>query len=159
MGLREIALDFSLLRQGLSIEHEFGPAALEELARVGRFLEHAFYEPGSLVRTPTGVSFVLLNPPLRLGAFRSARLLFDKTPVPAERCAFDLEGGSGPRRFSELGPDRPLVHPPGRRMRYDLEIARPGRGRHEVRLELQSVAIPPLVWIEIFDSVHPRGGP
>ena len=66
--------------------------------------------------------------------FRTARLLVDGVSVPAERCHFELEGAPGPRRFSEIAPDRPLVH---RRPtnRYDLEIAPLARGRHEVRLD------------------------
>ncbi|MCI4357604.1 MAG: hypothetical protein L3J95_04460 [Thermoplasmata archaeon] len=154
MGLREIALDFSLLRQGLSIEHEFGAAAFAELVRVGRFLEHAFYESGSLCRTERGVTFVLLNPPLRMGAFGSARLLFDGVPVAAERSSFEVEGGGHSRPFSEIDPLHPMVLAPGQRVRFFMELDPPGPGRHEVRLELKSVAIPPLVWIEIFDTVR-----
>lgn len=159
MGLREIALDFSLLRQGLSIEHEFGAAALAELVRVGRFLEGAFYRPGSLVARGRDVSFVLLNPPLRVGAFRAARLLFDGTPVPASQCRFGPEGEEASRRFSELDDLHPMVLLPGRPVHFHMEIDPPPSGRHEVRLELSSLVIPPRVWIEIFDSVRPDRSP
>jgi hypothetical protein len=157
MGLREIALDFSLLRQGLTIEHEFGPAALAELVRVGRFLEHAFYEAGSLRETDRGIVFALVNPPLRLGAFRALRLLVDGHPVPPERCAWSEEGNPVQRRFSEIDPLHPIVLAPGRPIRFEVEVDRPRPGRHVLRLEFQSVAIPPLVWIEIYDSVRTRG--
>jgi hypothetical protein len=159
MGLREIALDFSLLRQGLSIEHEFGPAALAELVRVARFLEQAFYEPASLVRTERGVAFTLLNPPLRVGAFGTARLLFDGVPLPRERCSFLPSGLEVSRRFSEVDRARPLILSPGRSVRFEMELEPPKPGRHEVRLELKSIAIPPLVWIEIYDTVRPGKDP
>ncbi len=157
MGLREIALDFSLLRQGLSIEHEFGPSALAELVRVGRFLEHAFYEAGSLRETEHGIEFGLVNPPLRMGAFRSVRLLVDGQPVAPGRCAWSEPESPVRRRFSEIDPLHPIVLVPGRPIRFGAEIDRPGPGRHVLRLEFQSVAIPPLVWIEIYDSVRSRG--
>jgi hypothetical protein len=154
MGLRTIPIDFSLIRQAASIDHEFGASALLELARVGRFLERAFYDPGSLVRTPSGIAFDLANPPLRVGAFKWARLLVDGTAVPAEHCRVRPEGAEAAQRFADLSGERPLIWPTGRSARFEADLL-PRPRRPTLRLELRSVAIPPLVWIELADRVRP----
>ncbi len=153
MSLRGIPLDLSLLRQAVTIDHEFGAASLLELARVARFLEHAFYERRSLVRTPYGIAFTLTNPPLRLGAFKALRLFVDGTLVPAERSRVRAAGAE-PVRFSDIDSAHPFRLTLGQSMRLEAELLPVGPGTHVLRLELQSAAIPPLVWIEIHDSVR-----
>jgi hypothetical protein len=154
MGLRTIPIDLSLIRQAASIEHEFGPAALVELVRVARFLERAFYVPGSLARTASGIAFDLANPPLRTGAFKWARLLVDGTALPAEHCRVRSDRESTAQRFADLSETGPLVWPTGRPAYFEADGVRAGKGLHLVRLELRSVAIPPLVWIEFSDRVR-----
>lgn len=154
MTARAIAVDFSLIWEGLEIGEEFGLPSLEELARVGRFLEHAFYEPGSLALGPDGVTFRLRNPPLRMGAFSRVRVRFDGTEVDGERAWVQPDGAPSPLRLNQIDREHPIALPIGRPTRFLLEIPTPVDGPHTVRLELHSVAIPPLVWAEITDVVR-----
>lgn len=153
MGFRGLWFDFGLLRQGLSIEHEFGAASLAELARVARFLERAFYEQGSFARSKVGFTFVLRNPPLRMGAFSEARLSIDGHRVDGDRVHVRFDGAQEVVRFDEISPSRPLVLPVGRRSRFSIEGVPVTAGEHTLRLELQSLAVPPLVWIEITEPI------
>jgi hypothetical protein len=155
MGSRSFALDLSILRQGLSIGREFGFASLEEFARLGSFLEGAFYERGSLASDPSGFSFRLANPPLRLGAFSAIRLFWDGAAIPPDRAAISVGRDRPPRRFSDVDVGRPLTLSFGGPIRITVQTAPPRVGLHRLRLELQSIAIPPVVWIEISD--HLRG--
>ncbi len=155
MSLRAIPLDLSLLRQALSIEHEFGTASLLELGRVALFLERAFYAEGSLVRTPTGIAFTLVNPPLRIGAFRGARLLLDGAEVAPTGCRVRVEGAPTALPFSAIDREHPLLLSPGKALHLEADLPPPAPGRHVVRLELRSSAIPPLVWIEVHDEIRP----
>ncbi|MCI4348876.1 MAG: hypothetical protein L3J93_01475 [Thermoplasmata archaeon] len=154
MGSRSIALDLSILRQGFSIGREFGFASLEEFARLGSFLEHAFYEPGSLAADPPGFSFRLANPPLRLGAFSAIRLRWDGALVPPERAAISVGASHPPRSFAEIDADHPLLLSFGGPIRISVQAEPQRPGLHRLRLELQSLAIPPLVWIEITDHLR-----
>lgn len=155
MSCRSVRLDLSLLRQAVDLERESGFASLEELARLGDFLEHAFYEHGSLRPVERGVEFRLLNPPLRMGAFRSARVAFDGRAVAPGDVFVEVEGAS-PRALSEVDLARPLTIPSGRPSTFTLQLDAPPRRlvHHAVRLELASVAIPPIVWIEFTDRLH-----
>jgi len=159
MGCRGLLLDFSILRQGISIGREFGLLSLEEFARLGSFLEHAFYRPGSLAFGPEGVTFDLENPLLRVGAFVGAGFRWDDRPVPPERCTVRV--GDAPDRlgFDEIGPDRPLRLAVGTPTHFAIRLDRPVAGHHRARLELRSLAIPPTVWIEFTDALREREGP
>lgn len=154
---RHFRADVGLLVQGLSIGWEFGLRPLEELARVGLLLEHSVYEPASLRRRPDGVGFVLRNPPLRMGAFRGLELLWDGRRVPASE-AWIRPGGRGPRRpFDSVGAEAPVGIPVGERTEVGFVGPPPSPGPHSVRLELRSLAVPPLVWMFFKDHVRDGG--
>lgn len=153
MASGHFRMDLGVVRQGLHLLVSFGLRPLEEMTRVAELLEHSVYEHGSLVRAGAGVSFVLLNPPLRMGAFSRASLTWDGAPVAPE-CSFVLPGGRGPpRALSDLSRERPLTLPVGERSRFTLEPTTVSEGVHRVRLDLQSVAIPPRVWFEFSDRL------
>jgi hypothetical protein len=154
MGVRSIAVDFSLLWEGVEIGEEFGFLSLEALARVGRFLEHAFYEPGSLAIGPDGVGFSLRNPPLRMGAFSRIRIFIDRAEVDPSHASIRTASSTQPTRLDRVDREHPVTIPIGARTRFALQIPDPSPGPHTIRLELRSLAIPPLVWIEITDVVR-----
>jgi len=143
--------DLSLLRQGIRVAAGFGFHSVEGLVSVVELLEHSVYEAHSLTIGPSGFSFVLLNPPLRMGAFSAVRLFWNGAAVPAD-AAFIRPGGTTTAiPFSAVRRETPVTIPIGRRTVF---LARPesrSPGRQRVRLELQSVAIPPLVWFEFAD--------
>jgi hypothetical protein len=149
-------LDVSLLRDGLTIGWQFGARSLEQLVRVAQFLEHCVYEPGTMRRTPDGVAFTLHNPPLRMGAFSGVRLFWDGQPVPATAARVILEGETEGRTLAEVDAARPLAFASGRLTEFRMDVPPPAPGDHRVRLELQSLAVPPLIWFEFHDPV--RGG-
>ena len=145
-----------LVRQGIAVEVGFGTRSLEALVWVAESVEGSVYVPGSLHSTPTGVGFTLANPPLRVGAFGSIAASIDGEAVAPERVRFCGKDGRGWRTAAELRRDDPFVATPGNPTEFLLDLpsgAVPGRAT--IRLELQSVAIPPLVWVEIADDVRP----
>ena len=135
---------------------EFGSHSLEALLWVAETVESGVYRPGSLRRTSSGIAFVLDNPPLRAGAFAAARLLVDGTAVAPEMVRCRAMGSVSWQRFAELSTATPLELRPG--MPTEVEAAvipsRPDE-RIAVRLELTSLAIPPLVWFEFSDLARP----
>jgi hypothetical protein len=152
-----LRLDVSLLKDGLTIGWQFGTRSLEQLVRVAQFLEHCVYEPGTLSRTPDGVAFTLHNPPLRMGAFSAVRLYWDGSPVPSSGARVLLEGETEGRSLQEIDAARPLTFVSGRRTEFRMVVPPPAPGDHRVRLELQSLAVPPLVWFEFHDPVAGGG--
>jgi hypothetical protein len=150
-----------LVRQGLAIEGQFGVHPLEALIWVARTVEESIYQPRSFVRTPTGIAFTLANPPLRSGAFSSLRIGVNGQPPSAEHIRV-RSGATGPWRVaSTFSRADPLELRPGEPTEYEVDVALVGvPHRFTVRLEFQSVAIPPLVWIEFTDRPHsgPGGG-
>ncbi len=150
-----------LLRQGLAIEGQFGTHPLEAMLWVARTVEESVYQPESLVRTATGVAFTLANPPLRAGAFSSVRVGVDGQPPRSEGVRVRSPGSAGWRDASGLSRTDPLELRPGEPIEFEVTTS---AGRHPrqrtVRLEFQSVAIPPLVWLEFTDSPRalPEGG-
>ncbi|MCI4368638.1 MAG: hypothetical protein L3K09_03640 [Thermoplasmata archaeon] len=148
MGSSHLRLDLALLRQGLAIGVEFGFGSLEGLARTAELLEHSVYEAGSLRRLPDGLGFTLLNPPLRMGAFSEIRVWVNEVPVPADSASVTVEGESGPRRLSGVTALAPVSIPVGRRSRFRLALREVPSGTLTVRMEFDSVAIPPHVWVE-----------
>ena len=153
MGSGHFRMDLKVVRQGLRIFWEYGFQPLEEMVRVAELLEHSVYEKGSLTLLDGHVEFVLLNPPLRMGAFSSIRASMDGTPVPTDRAGVMIEPARTPRKLSTLSRQDPLTLPVGARSRFWLEAAGVGPGDHTIRLELQSVAIPPRVWLEFSDHL------
>ena len=157
MGMSHLRLDLSLARQGLSVGWEFGLRSLEDLGAFGELLQHSVYEAGSLRRLPGGIGFVFRNPPLRMGAFSAIRIFLDRERHP-DACAWVHPAGV-PRAlaFPEVSVDAPLVVPVGQRTHFFLSGTESLReGTHEIRLELQSVAIPPVVWFSFDDTLAPQ---
>ena len=150
-----LRLDLGLLKQGVSIGVEFGIGSLEGLARTAEFLEHSVYERGSLTWQPDRLTFTLLNPPLRMGAFDAMRIRINGAPVPSAGALVAPEGAPAPTRFSESDSARPVALPVGRRTRFTVVGPVPPDRPVHVRLELHSVAIPPTVSLEFVDTPHP----
>jgi hypothetical protein len=157
VAVRQFRGDLSLVRQGLVLGAEFGARALEEMARMGQFLEQAIYERGSLRLLPNraGVTFHLRNPPMRVGAFSGATLSWNGNPVGSENVLVRNEGEELPRSFDSISEGNPLHLILGKGLRFEARVPAPEVGsRHTVRLELQNVAIPPRVWLQFHDEVR-----
>lgn len=147
--------DLSLLRQGLEVAIGFGVTSLEGLVSTAELLETSVYERGSLTRTPDGVRFTLLNPPLRMGAFDTVSLRWNGAPWAPASVRVRSAGPDAWRRLDEVDPDHPLTLPVGVRSVFELRGVPDAVGEQRVRLELHSVAIPPKVWFEFSDEVRP----
>jgi len=150
-----IGVDLGLLKAGFDIGREFGWHSLEEMARIALYVEREIYESGSLRSVPGGIAFTLRSPPLRMGAFQRAQLLWDGQALDGAGCTAHPEDSGTPVRFDQLSRDAPLVLPVGRRVEFAARIAPAPVGRHTIRLELQSLAIPPTVWMQVSDEVRP----
>jgi hypothetical protein len=148
-----------LLRQGIAIMRDYGLRSADRLGRVAEFLERSVYEPGSLRATSDGVALILRNPPLRVGAFSSLRALWDGTPVAPHRAFVRRNGEVIDRPLSDVSAERPVNLAAGRKIFFRFVLDAPAVGEHRVRIELQNLAIPPLVWFEFVDSVRPRENP
>ena len=147
-----------LLREGLALEVGFGTHSVEALLWVAETVEEAVYAPGSLTLSESVLTFRLTNPPLRVGAFSGLRVSVDGRPADPARLRFRSGAGTPWRRASSLSRETPLELVPGRPVEFAIEDAVPIVPRRaSVRLELDSVAIPPLVWVEFSDEV--RQGP
>jgi|SRR5579859_2083428 len=153
MGLRHIQGDVSLLREAVSLVREFGLHSAERLGQVAEFLERSVYAPRSLRVVPGGVGFTLLNPPLRVGAFSSLRVAWDGEALLPGRIFVRPESHAVERPGSDILPARPLDLRPGERIEFRLAGISFDRAHHRVRLELQSIAVPPLVWFEFSDTI------
>lgn len=150
--------DLSLVGQGVALGWDYGVHSLVGLARVAELLLHSVYEPGSLREEGGRVTFTLRNPPLRMGAFSGVRILWDGSLVDPSATQIAPDGVP-PRTLSELGRESPVTIPVGRRTRFFLPAVKADGHRHRVRLELQSVAIPPRVWYEFSDELRPGSAP
>lgn len=145
--------DLGLVRQGLRLALDYGVRPLEEMVRVAELIESSVYEHGSLTTAGREVRFRLLNPPLRMGAFSRIALRWDGAVIlPSDAMIAPVDGRSG-TRFSEISADRPFTIPIGRRTEVRFETDRRESGVHTIRLELESVAIPPMVWLEFADRL------
>ncbi len=146
------------MRQGLAIEGQFGLRPLEALVWVALTVEEGVYQPHAFLRTDEGLQFTLANPPLRTGAFESVRVLVDGSAVPAEQVELRCGPSAPSRSAASLSRTEPLLLGPGRPVDFRLTLPGLELGRRvTVRLEFQSVAIPPLVWLE-FTDVPRRAG-
>jgi hypothetical protein len=159
MGLRHFRGDVELLREALSLIREFGLHSVERLAHVAEFLERSVYAPRSLHAVPGGAGFTLLNPPLRVGAFSAFRVSWDGVSVPAEQVLLRRQGQAIDLSSSEITVARPIELRPGQRVEVRVVGVPISSGRHRVRIELQSIAVPPLVWFEFVDPVDEQGSP
>jgi len=150
----------SLLRQGLALEADFGTRSLEALLWIAEAVEEGVYVPGSLSPSGGALLFELANPPLRAGAFRALRATVDGQRIAPDRLRF-RSGPASPWRTAERIPaEGPLELLPGRPTEFAVDAATVAVGRRAtIRLELESVAIPPLVWLEFSDYVRPRASP
>ncbi len=154
MSDRRVGAILSLLRQSISIGADFGAHPLEALLWVAETVERSVYEPGSLRATDGGISFALSNPPLRSGAFSSVRVLLDGQLLDARNVSVREEGRPWKSSDSFSRAD-PLRLAPGVRTEFHLRAPPPTVDRPlAVRLELKSVAIPPLVWFEFQDTLR-----
>lgn len=142
-----------LVGEAIRLEFEFGTHTLEALLWIAQTVNASVYVPGSLVRTSTGFRFALANPPLRIGGFSEVHLLVNGTTVPPDRVRVRL-GPSHPwRTSSHLSSEEPLELQAGSSTEFDAEWPLVGhRAPITVRLEFQSVAIPPIVWLEIHET-------
>lgn len=144
--------DLSLARQGVEVAVGFGVRSLEGLVDVAELLERSVYEPRSLRKAPEGFGFTLLNPPLRMGAFRSICLFWNGAAVDGDRVTLTLPDATA-RSLASIGPMAPVTLPVGERCRYLVRADPVPPGRQHVRLELQSIAVPPKVWFEFADDL------
>lgn len=154
MSDRRFGPVLSLLRQGISVEREFGTHSLEALLSVAELVEESVYERGSLMRVPSGITFRMNNPPLRTGAFSALRIAVDGQWVSAHGARVRHGAGASWRPLSEISREAPLELRPGESAEFSVDVSIPPRTpRLTVRLELQSTTIPPLVWFEFRDAL------
>lgn len=149
----------SLLRQAFSLETEFGTRSIEALLWIAETVEESVYEAGSLACSSEGIVFNLVNPPLRVGAFGAVRLQVDGAPVDPSRLRLRSGPGTPWTTADRITPDSPWLLVPGGRTEFAADGPAPRIGRAvRLRLEWESLAIPPLVWFEFSDVARP-GGP
>jgi hypothetical protein len=145
----------SLVRQGLALEIGFGTHSVEALLWVAETVEEAVYAPGALVLADGVLSFRLTNPPLRVGAFSALRLAVDGRPAAPTQLRFRPGPGSPWRIAASLSRQAPLELVPGRATEFAVDgVGEIPSRRATLRLEFESVAIPPLVWVEFTDEVR-----
>jgi len=144
----------SVVRQGLELGLEYGPRSVESLLWVAETIEESVYRPGSLARSGGTIRFELGNPPLRTGAFSAARLLWERQPVPPSRLRVRPDPLSPWRSADGISPDAPISLRAGVPIGVEADVPGDDVGSTvTVRLELESRAIPPLVWLEFRDVV------
>ena len=155
MRTKPVGSLLSLVRQGLALEVSFGTHSIEALLWVAETVEEAVYRPRSMVRGPRGIEFELCNPPLRLGAFRAVRVSLDGRPVPAQALRIRIGPSILWREATSVSDAVPIDLVPGEPIRFAVDTTAPPVGRRlTVRVELDSVAIPPLVWLEFADELR-----
>jgi hypothetical protein len=149
----------SFVRQGLSLGVDFGAHSVEALLSVAETLEGSIYEADSLVLRGSRLEFALLNPPLRVGAFGALRMHVEGVAIDPERVWIRRAGEAEWRCARAVSAEAPLELVPNERTLLAADLTGPvGPGRIPVRLELESLAIPPTVWMEIVESPRREGG-
>ncbi len=139
----------SLLRQGASLEIHFGTHSLATMAELAETIERSIYAAGSLTAHADRLTFALSNPPLRVGAFSAADVFVEGAAVDRARVRVRTAGGSSIVRLSSVTAATPLELRAGSRTEWELDgVIRVPGDWVTVRLELRSLAIPPLVWLE-----------
>lgn len=154
--MHRLGIDLGLLREGLQIGRGFGLHSLEEMARIALYLESAVYDRGSLRPIPDGIAFALHSPPLRMGAFQRVSLTWDGRLLPLVDCTAHPVDLPAPVRLDTIDRPHPLILPVGERIEFAAVVPPPEAGPHTIRVDLESVAIPPVVWFQLTD--HLRGG-
>jgi hypothetical protein len=123
------------------------------MVRVAELIESSVYDRGSLTTDGRQVRFRLLNPPLRMGAFSRITLVWDGGAIPPSDATITSVSGQSPTRLDKISAERTVTIPIGRRTEIAFATDRRESGAHRVRLELESVAIPPMVWLEFTDRL------
>jgi hypothetical protein len=153
---RSPAGTLSLLRQGLTLGVDYGTRSLSALLAVAETVEEAVYEPGSLRQVPGGVAFALENPPLRVGAFVGLRVLVDGVPIAPDAVRMRKGVGTPWQSAAGVTVGSPFEWGPGERTEFEVPAPTVPAGRRVfVRIELRSLAIPPLVWCELREVPTP----
>ena len=142
-----------LIKDGIGIGFEFGPTSLERLVSVAELSEESVYERDSLHRTPSGVEFVLLNPPLRMGAYYAIDVQWDDSPVQRDHWSVAIEEDP-PRLGSSIDRAHPFTFPVGVRSHVRLDLAQVDSGSHRVRMDFRNIAVPPRVWMDFHERVR-----
>ena len=142
-----------LATEAVGLGWDFGLETLEALAWVARTVQASVYISDSLVRTDKGFRFALANPPLRIGAFSSLRVLVEGVPIPPEQVRVRLTPAGPWKVSSEFGTEHPLELQAGSGIEFDTDWPIEAKsGPVRIRLELQNIAIPPLVWMEFRET-------
>jgi hypothetical protein len=150
---RDLGEILSFLRQGVSLELQFGTRSIQSLLDVAETLERSVYEPDSLVLDGANLSFVLRNPPLRVGAFSSVRLQVDGRAIDPRALRVRAGADATVRSADSISDATPWLLRPGDRIEIAATLDAPlPPGARTVRLELTSLAIPPTVWMEIVET-------
>jgi hypothetical protein len=160
VGERRLSSVLRLAGEAIGVGWEFGFESLEALAWVAQTVEASVYVEHSLRRTATGFRFALANPPLRVGGFSSARLSVNGAAIAPERVRVRVLPVGPWRVTSTLGAEQPLDLQCGSRTEFDVEASVPlATVSLTVRLELQNVAVPPLVWLEFQEALQEPPSP
>jgi hypothetical protein len=155
MGSHRIGSILRLVGDAARLEVSYGSHSLEALAWVARTVESSVYVPRSLVRTRTGFRIAFANPPLRIGGFSSLRVLVDGATVPPVAVRYRTGAAQPWQGVGSLGLAEPLELQAGSTLLLEVDHPLPPRSAPiTVRLELQSVAIPPTVWVEVRDTAR-----
>jgi hypothetical protein len=149
-----LQLTTELAKEGVILGWHFGSRSIAGLVRIAEYIQRSVYLEGSLRRTASGFRFILLNPPLRLGAFTSVELLLDAVPIPGSDVSLRSESMASPRTASSVTRETPVHWLPGMPVEVSVRVApAPGEGVHSIRLNLRNAAIPPRVWFEFRDRI------
>jgi hypothetical protein len=153
MGARHLGNLLSLVRQGLTVDVEFGTRSIEALVWVAESVEEGVYASGSLARSADALRFALDNPPLRVGAFSTLRVYVDGRPVAADLVTFRPGVDAAWRSAASVSADRTFDLAPGTRTEFELKGSYGSSGNPlTVRLELRTASVPPLVWFEFTET-------
>ncbi|HTW55733.1 MAG TPA: hypothetical protein VMG36_04710 [Thermoplasmata archaeon] len=143
----------SALRQGFELDVDFGTHSIEAMTWIAEVVETSVYRRGSLRGTADGLRFALANPPLRLGAFSGVTLRVNGALVPPERWTIRSGSAAPPRAATTVGAATPIELRSGEAIEVVAAVGRLS-GTVRIRLELESVAIPPRVWMEFDDELR-----
>jgi hypothetical protein len=160
MRTSTLQLGAELAKEGVVVGWHFGSRSVAGLVRIAEYIERSVLLEGSFRRTAEGFRFILLNPPLRLGAFAAAELIVDGTALPGEAVTIRTEAMPAPRSLAEVSAAAPLILLPGVPAEVLVRPPAPlADGVHTIRLNLRNVAIPPPVWFEFRERLGAGPGP